>query len=666
MKKIMNRAKRLGTQIMFMLILFCCVPLIIVGINSYQIARSVLYNKLEVTSSQTNTEISRGISYYFTGMSNQLEVITNDIDAKSITSPDAITEVTNLLENVNLTDDNIINVYIATTEGDLYLNPETELPEGFDPRKSEWYTQAANNVNELMLSDPYTDTGTGELVTTMSKAIVNNGTLVGVAGIDIHLSSMAESLKDIKIGNSGYTYIVDKNGILISHPNPELIGTDTVQTLSYWKEAKTNDSGFVSYDYNGEHLFASYTTNEITGWKVIAAMQYSELSQDTSTILQSLFIVIVISTLIAMLISILFSRPISKNIHQLRDAFHHLSNGDLTKRVSIRSNNEFSLIGEDFNVMADNIIVLVRDVKSASSHVLDTSITLSSISEETTVSVNEVTRASEEVAKGASEQAQNSYDAVSSTTHLSEELDSIQSSTTYLNQLSENTNVLTKQGLNRIRLLSDKSEITMESTAHVTKLVNETYESMVKIDAISDVIDSIAEQTNLLSLNASIEAARAGESGKGFAVVANEIRKLAEQSKASTIKIKGVINEIESKTTQSVAAMNATNQNVSEQVALVLETQNVFQEIMDAVQVLLSNLDTINKNIGAIGAKKDDILSQIENISAISQESASASEEVTASTEQINITMDEITGQAAELQALSESLQEKLNKFRIS
>ena len=666
MKKIINRFKRLGTQIMFMLILFCSVPLIIVGINSYKIARSVLYNKLEVTSSQTITEINRGISNYFTGMSNQLEVIANDTDAKALTNEGAIAEVTTLMENVNSTDENIINVYIATTEGDLYLNPVSELPEGFDPRKSDWYIQAASNVNELMLSDPYIDTATGNTVTTISRAIVNNGTLVGVAGIDISLSSLAASLQDIKIGNSGYTYIVDKNGILISHPNQELIGTDTVQTLSYWNEVKTTDSGFVSYDYNGDHLFASYTTNELTGWKVMAAMQYSELTQDTSTIIQSLFIVIILSMAIAILISIVFSRPISKNIYQLRDAFHHLSNGDLTSRVHIRSNNEFSLIGEDFNVMADNIIMLVRDVKSASSRVLDTSIALSSMSEETTASVNEVTKASEEVAKGASEQAQNSYDAVSSTTLLSEELDSIQSSTTYLNQLSENTNVLTQQGLNRIQLLSDKSEITMESTAHVSKLVNETYESMGKIDAISDVIDSIAEQTNLLSLNASIEAARAGESGKGFAVVANEIRQLAEQSKASTIKIKGVINDIESKTTQSVDAMKATNQNVSEQVALVLETQNVFQEIMDAVQVLLSNLDTINKNIKSIGTKKDDILNQIENISAISQESASASEEVTASTEQIHITMDEITGQAAELQTLSESLQEKLNQFRIS
>ncbi len=664
--KIMPYFKRLGTQIMLILILFCFVPVITIGLNSYQIAKSVLYNKLELTSHQTVTEINRGISYYFAGMSNQLEIITNDTDAKALTNQDVITKVTNLLDNVNSTDDNIINVYIATTEGDLYINPVTELPKDFDPRKRDWYIQAANNINELSFSDPYTDTATGDMVITMSKAILNSGNLVGVAGIDIRLSSMAKSLQDIKIGKNGFTYIVDKNGILISHPDVELIGTDIVQTMSYWEEAKTADSGSVSYYYQGEDLFSSYITNDLTGWKVITVMQYSELTEDTSKIIHSLLITVVFSISAAILIAILFSRPISKNIEKLHSAFHQLSKGDLSKRVNIRSNNEFSFIGEDFNLMADHITILFRDIKSASDHVLDTSIALSSMAQETSASVNEVTKASEEVAKGASVQAQNSYDAVTSTTLLSDELDSIQASTISLNQLSENTNVLTQQGLHKIQLLSDKSKITMESNYQVNELVNQTGISMEKIEAISDVIDSIAEETNLLALNASIEAARAGESGKGFAVVASEIRQLAEQSKASTIKIKGAINEIENRTSQFMEAMKNTNQNISDQVALVFETRNVFQEIMDAVHLLLSNLETIKTNIKTIGIKKDDILTQIKHISAISQESASASEEVTASTEQINITMDEINGQAAELQALSESLQERLNQFNIS
>jgi methyl-accepting chemotaxis protein len=68
---------------------------------------------------------------------------------------------------------------------------------------------------------------------------------------------------------------------------------------------------------------------------------------------------------------------------------------------------------------------------------------------------------------------------------------------------------------------------------------------MKDISKITDVIKEIANQTNLLSLNASIESARAGESGKGFSVVANEVKKLAQETKESSLTISKIINELQ-------------------------------------------------------------------------------------------------------------------------
>ena len=204
----------------------------------------------------------------------------------------------------------------------------------------------------------------------------------------------------------------------------------------------------------------------------------------------------------------------------------------------------------------------------------------------------------------------------------------------------------------------------MSATTKVSELVYETSESIKQIDAISNTIDAITAQTNLLALNASIEAARAGESGKGFAVVADEIRKLAEQSKASTVKIKSIVEDINDKTAHSVDAMRITDQNVKEQVELVQRTQSLFNEIMEAVHILTDKVIEIKQNTEEIADQKNNIVAQIENISAISEESASATEEVTASTEQITVTMDEITQQTLELQNLSEQLKEKINSFK--
>jgi methyl-accepting chemotaxis protein len=81
-----------------------------------------------------------------------------------------------------------------------------------------------------------------------------------------------------------------------------------------------------------------------------------------------------------------------------------------------------------------------------------------------------------------------------------------------------------------------KSAIDITNT--VSSSITQLSDLTKSIDQIMSFVDDISEKTNLLSLNAAIEAARAGEAGKGFAVVASEIRKLAEQSKASTVNVK--------------------------------------------------------------------------------------------------------------------------------
>lgn len=138
---------------------------------------------------------------------------------------------------------------------------------------------------------------------------------------------------------------------------------------------------------------------------------------------------------------------------------------------------------------------------------------------------------------------------------------------------------------------------------------------------------------------------------------------MAKQSKASTVEIKKIIEDINQKTQLSVEAMGITNKNVKEQVELVSQTQRLFNEIMDAVLVLSEKVSEIKISTGEIAVYKENVVHQIENISAVSEESASATEEVTASSEQISATMDEITQHALELHRLSEKLQERINSF---
>ncbi len=661
----LKKLRTLKTKLITMLVAISLIPLLITGIISYSTSQKVLRNKLEITSKQTIHEIMRGIDNYFNAMSNIMKVLSNDINIKSADNSTYFEFAKGLIANVKATDETIINIYVGTESGMFYTDPVLELPEGFDHKKRDWYLQAVQSPEQVIITDPYVDAGTGQMVISMTMAVQNNGALVGVVGIDLDLSIFSKSLSDIKIGDSGFIHITDKAGNLIAHPDPSLIGTDYITKLSYWEETKANENGFLTYEDHKEKMFASFETNHLAGWKIIASMNYSELSKDTSQIRANIFLVSVITILSSILAAILFSNPISRNIRSLMSAFQRLSQGDLTTSVTIRSKDEFSTLSMHFNEMAGNLSKLIRNVKDASVTVHDSSVLLTNMAEETSASLNEVARAVEDVARGATEQAQNASDGASSVSDLADKLNQINASNEAMDTMSGNARQLTLRGLDGVELLMQKSSNTMESTTKVSELVYAVSESMKQIGAISDTIDMITAQTNLLSLNASIEASRAGDSGKGFAVVAAEIRSLAEQSKASTVKIKAIVEDISNKTDLSVQAMTLTNQNVKEQTSLAGQTQSLFREIMEAVHELSEKISEISRHSGEITEQKNNIVFQIENISAISQETASATEEVTASAEQITTTMDEITQQAVDLQSLSEQLQQKINSFKL-
>lgn len=663
-KKLNGKLHTIMTKLITMLIIISLVPVLVTGFSSYTISKKVLTEKLDVTSRQTTMEITRGIDNYLNAMSNILEILSNEVNLKEANNPTYFEFAKGLLANTKASDETILNIYVGTETGMFYVDPYSKLPEGFDHRKRDWYTQAVENPDRISIIDPYVDTATGNIVISMSASIHKEDELIGVVGMDIDLTAFSNSLSNIKIGDHGYLIITDKNGSIIAHPDASNIGGNISDLITIWDEIKNEDNGFSDYKYQKEDKFAVYDTSSVAGWKIIAAMNYSELSDDTKDINRAIQLFSIITIIVAILIAILFSTPISRNVRTLLSAFSRLSDGDLKTTVTINSRDEFQTLGMHFNEMAGNISKLIKNVSDASNTVLDTSITLANMAEETNASLVEVSTAVEEVAKGATEQAQNASEGAFSVTELGEKLNRINTSSNRIDSLSQNANELTLQGLSFMDNLMQKSDTTMQSTTKVTEIVYETSESMKQIDAISNTINSITAQTNLLALNASIEAARAGESGKGFAVVANEIRNLADQSKASTVKIREIVENLSQKTALSVEAIEITNRNVQEQVALANQTQSLFHEIKEAVQVLTEKVSEIKQNTGEITEQKDNIVAQIENISAISEETASASEEVTASTEQITTTMEEITQQAVDLQRLSEQLQERINTFQ--
>lgn len=161
-------------------------------------------------------------------------------------------------------------------------------------------------------------------------------------------------------------------------------------------------------------------------------------------------------------------------------------------------------------------------------------------------------------------------------------------------------------------------------------------QSSEEIRTILGTLDDITSQTNMLSLNASIEAARAGEMGKGFAVVAEEVRKIAEESAASSQNIQNRINNsIES----------------------IQKGKNVVSLAADSLEEIAKNTEDMNHVINEINSSSEVQRGQMEQVNHLSQDILDVVTDNSAVSE-------ECAASSTELSSYSDSLQETVGKFR--
>lgn len=667
MKKTKFKLKSIRSKLLISLISICLVPLVVLGLTSYYQSKSILVDKLENTSSQILREVNRGIDKELTAKGNNVLMLSNNLNFINIKSnPELLPHVMDSIKGVMESNQNVQNVYMGTANKDFYCYPKLELPAGFDPTSRPWYKEALNNKGKVVYGEPYVNISGGTVVVSVSKTVEKDGEIIGVVSMDIDLGSLSKDLNQIKIGNNGYASLLDKKGIILANPDTKIIGTDTFTKLSVWNEVKSKGTGFTSYEYQGKVKYAVYSKSPLTGWIMLGSMEVDELAKDTRVMLNMLLIFLVLAVLAASVLSVLISNSVSSNVKKIKNVMAKASKGDFTETVQVKTQDEIGYLAKDFNTMISNMANMIKNVEMSSQTVLDTSGNLSSMTEQTTASVGQVSNAIDEISQGAAVQASSTQEAASEMEELSVGLEQISNSTAEMNNISENTRVLSNKGLEIVKFLMNKSEETKRTTQTVSEIVDDMSRSTEEINKISDTINQITEQTNLLSLNASIEAARAGESGRGFAVVADEIRKLAERSKSSTGEIKRIVEVIKGKSSTAVNAMEQAKSIVNDQDQTVEETIEIFNKIYSSINDLMNMVYSVKEQVLNINHQKTEVTRQIENISSTSQETAAASQEVSASAEEINATMDEFNNYVMRLQNLAERLNGELRKFKLN
>ncbi|EDK34745.1 methyl-accepting chemotaxis protein [Clostridium kluyveri] len=657
----------IGMKLILILIVLTVIPITLLGLISYQKAQNIMAKRFQVTTEQTISEVNRGMDKYFDKFKEELDILSVNVDLTELhINPGNEPFLNSLLKDFEENNDDNRFIYYGTSTKRMYEWPYEELGKEYDPTVRPWYKEAVKNKGNIVVTNFYKDAATNTSIVTIAKTVEYNGEIVGVIAMDIDMDKLAEQLSNIKLGKEGYVFIVDKEGIILTHPDKTKINKDDARKMSYWKNVSANDKGFNDYIYNGQKKYNVFVTNKASGWKILGAIQQDELKNDIDIIRNAIIIFGVISGIVSIIIALLLSKWISNNIIVLRNAFKKAASGDLTSKISNKSKDEFGQLANGFNGMIDEISMLVNKLKESASVIERTSESIITSSGQTSQAVNEVATAIDGVSVGAVTQSRDIENAVCEIESLGTEIYNVVKVMQNIEEDSKNAKDISSEGLNTLEVLMDKSNNVRKTTLQVSDIVTDMSNYISKIEIITKTINGIAEQTNLLALNAAIEAARAGESGRGFAVVADEVRKLAEQSSKSTEEIKVLIENISLITNTAVKSMQGTTDIVNEQNRAAEDTKNIFNNIITTVQELTNRIDVINSLINKTNKSKDRIIGTMQSISTVSEESASSTEQVSASTEEITAVMGEFTGYANNLNELSLKFKNDIDRFIVN
>ncbi len=608
-----------------------------------------------------------------------------DIVAVAVSgAPDATGNASDFLRYCMGSADGLLYLNLANLRGEVIASTSAGAVGKLKVGDRHWFKEVVESRRTGVVSKPVVSKTTNQANVAIAQPVYDqSGRLVGAMNAGIDLAYLTDKISQVRIGSSGFAYIIDGEGMYLAHPRRELfLQTELPQKPWGVEIMSVSGSRTISYsDEAGSHLAAA-AKDATTGWTFVVMAPHEDMSALLGRITWSNALIMGGIALFLMgVIWVLLNRIIISPLAVCAGFAGRITRGELDSELTLERKDELGALAGALKEMVGAIRTNLKEAREQHAEAKRQGNAAKEALEAAEEAGRRAEAAKREGLREATLKLQGVVEALDSTTaRLAEHMGQVLRNVEGQEQLaSETATAMEEMNSAVIEVARNAGEASEHSTQtrskaqeggqvteeslkairRVNSLATELEQGMGNlgdkakaIDHIMSVISDIADQTNLLALNAAIEAARAGDAGRGFAVVADEVRKLAEKTMSATKEVAGVIGAIQTGTHENVARVKEAASATQQATSLARKSEDSLREITQLVESATEQVHYIAQAAGQQSTASDEINRTVMQMS----------EHATRIFKDVRESMraaEELAGQAKALQAVIRSLQDQ-------